>query len=112
MNENNLMLNIGILSESGRVYHREIAVNQCIRGAAQLGLRWEQVTSRNRTAHIVDGKRLCVMLLRRKGWNFQSIAEHIGLTNHASALYHSRRGEELLSFDTDFQAKHHQFMTA
>lgn len=107
-----LWLQIGALADGHQDYNEKAAIFQCKRGAKRLGIEWEELTTRKRTAYLVDVRRICCSHLYKKGWTYNKIASVLGFTNHATALYHTRRTDELLRFDSEFAEKHHKFMTA
>lgn len=107
-----LWLQIGALSDGHQDYNNQSAIYQCKRGVKRLGIEWEDMKGRNRLAYLVDARRICCSHLYSKGWTYDKIATTLGFTNHATALYHKNRTEDLLKFDSQFAKKYHRFMTA
>ena len=102
----------GKLAYADTDYEGILAIDQCRRGAQRLGVKWEEVQSNSRKRRIVDARRLCCSHLRTKGWTFDRIAEAVGYSHHATALYHVSLANELIEYDSNFKDKHLKFSQA
>lgn len=103
---------VGRLAYAKTDYEGTVAIDQCKRGVERLGVEWDEIQSTCRKRRIVDARRLCCSHLRAKGWTFDRIAEVVGYTNHATALHHAKRAEEMKVFDKEFLNKHLTFIQA